>query len=77
MEPHLTQTEIELSFAASCVEGVARRLGVSYLEVYHRMKRVDLINQYILPYYDMLHLESREHLTDDIIECLTNWEKKA
>jgi hypothetical protein len=40
------------------------------------MKRVDLINQYILPYYDMLHLESREHLTDDIIECLTNWEKK-
>ncbi len=69
--------EIKLAFAASCVEGTARRLGVSYIEAYNRMRKVDLINQYILPHYDMLHTESSEYLIDDVIECLTNWEKKA
>lgn len=68
--------EIKLAFAASCVEGAARKLGVPYIEVYNRMKKVDLINKYILPHYDMLHTESREYLIDDVIECLTNWEKK-
>lgn len=69
--------EIKLAFAASCVENVAQKLGLSYLEVYERMKQVDLIDKFIMPHYDMLHTESREYLTEDIIECLNNWEKKA
>ena len=69
--------EIKLAFAASCVEGAAWKLGVPYIEVYNRMRKVDFINKYILPHYDMLHTESREYLIDDVIECLTNWEKKA
>lgn len=32
--------EIKLAFAASCVEGTARKLGVSYIEIYNRMKKV-------------------------------------
>ena len=39
--------EIKLAFAASCVEGTARKLGVSYIEIYDRMKKVDLINKFI------------------------------
>ena len=69
--------EIKLAFAASCVEGAARKLGVPYIEVYERMKRVDLIDKYILKHYDTLHTESREYLIEDVIECLINWEKKA
>lgn len=69
--------EIKLAFAASCVEGAARKLGVPYIEVYQRMKRVDLIDKYILKHYDTLHTESREYLIEDVIECLNNWEKKA
>ena len=69
--------EIKLAFAASCVEGAARKLGVPYIEVYERMKRVDLIDKYILKHYDTLHTESREYLIEDVIECLNNWEKKA
>ena len=68
--------EIKLAFAASCVEGAARKLGVPYIEIYDRMKKVDLINKFILPHYDTLHTESREYLIEDVIECLTNWEKK-
>ena len=41
--------EIKLAFAASCVEGTAIKLGVSYIEIYDRMKKVDLINKFILP----------------------------
>ena len=69
--------EIKLAFAASCVEGAARKLGVPYIEIYDRMRKVDLINKFILPHYDTLHTESREYLIEDVIECLTNWEKKA
>ena len=68
--------EIKLAFAASCVEGAARKLGVPYIEIYERMRKVDLINKFILPHYDTLHTESREYLIEDIIEYLTNWEKK-
>ena len=67
--------EIKLAFAASCVEGAARKLGVPYIEIYERMRKVDLINKFILPHYDTLHTESREYLIEDVIECLTNWEK--
>lgn len=69
--------EIKLAFAASCVEGAARKLGIPYIEVYERMKKVELIDNYILKHYDTLHTESREYLIEDVIECLNNWEKKA
>lgn len=58
--------ELKLAFAASCVEGLARRLGVPYTEVYERMSRAGVIENYILPFYDTLHTESREYLLDDI-----------
>ena len=32
--------EIKLAFAASCVEGTARKLGVSYIEIFDRMRKV-------------------------------------
>ena len=50
--------EIKLAFAASCVEGAARKLGVPYIEIYERMRKVDLINKFILPHYDTLHTET-------------------
>jgi hypothetical protein len=73
----LSPTEIMLSFASSCVEGVARRLGIGYHEAYSRLKKEDLIDKYIMEFYDVLHLESRTHLIDDVVECLTNREKAA
>lgn len=69
--------EIKLAFVASCVEGVARRLGIPYIDVYERMKRVDMIDKYIMSNYDVLYTESSEYLIDDVIECLHNWEKNV
>mgnify|MGYP000731948954 CR=1 FL=1 len=72
----LSPTEIKLAFVASCIEGTARRLGKSYQEIYARMKHVEMIANYILPNYEVLHTESREHVTDNMIECLITWESK-
>ena len=62
----LSQTEIELAFASFCIEGTARKLGQPYQEVFARMKRVGMIENYILPNYNILHTESREHVIDNI-----------
>lgn len=72
----LSPTEIKLAFVASCIEGTARRLGKSYQEIYARMKHVGMIANYILPNYEVLHTESREHVIDNMIECLITWESE-
>ena len=70
----LSHTEIVLAFAAFCIESTARRLGKSYQEVYQWMKKVRMIDDYIIPCYDALHTQSRERVTDDMIEYLNNKE---
>lgn len=72
----LTDTEIRMGFVASCIEDVADRLGVDYTEVYGRMKAVGLIENYIIPHYNVLHTESRENVTSGLIDTLTRWEEK-
>ena len=72
----LSHTEIKLAFVAYCIESTARKLDKSYQEIYERMKRVGMIKNYIWPNYEALHTESREHVTDNMIECLTTWEDK-
>ena len=72
----LSPTEIKLAFVASCIEGTANALNISYKEVFDRMKRVNMIRNYILPNYEMLHTESRECVTNNMIECLTLWEAR-
>ena len=63
-------------FASSCVEAAARKLGCSTGEIYRRMKRVGLIHGFILPGYEVLHTQSREHVTEDVLGALQIWEQK-
>lgn len=72
----IPKTQVIMAFVATCIETTARWLGKSYKEVYQRMKRVDMIEQYILPHYETLHTESRENLAKGLVECLNNWEAK-
>lgn len=72
----ISQEQQMMAFVASCIESVARFLNADYAEVFKRMKRVGMIEQYILPYYDTLHTESRENLTKGLVECLNDWERK-
>ncbi len=70
----LTDIEVRMGFAASCVEAAAKRVGCTYKEMYRRMKRVGLINNYIIRHYDTIHTESRENVTESVLQCLDNWE---
>lgn len=63
-------------FASSCVESAARQKNISTTEMYQRMKRVGLIDGFILKCYDGLHTQSRQHVTEDVIGALEIWEAK-
>lgn len=73
---YLSNDEILMGFVASCIEDVAEKLGVDYAVVYERMKAVGMIENYIIPHYDVLHTESRENVTAGMIETLKRWEEK-
>ena len=71
----LSKDEIIMGFVASCIEDVADTLGVDYLEVYRRMDAVMMIDEYIIPNYEVLHSESRRNVTDGLIDTLKRWEE--
>ena len=71
-----TEQEILMGFVASCIEDVAEKLGLDYSEVYKRMKEVGLIENYIIPHYDVLHTESRASVTAGMIDTLKHWEEQ-
>ena len=70
-----TDQEIIMGFVASCIEDVAERLGVDYAVIYERMAAVGMIENYIIPHYNVLHTESRENVTSGLIETLNRWEE--
>jgi hypothetical protein len=72
----IPKTQVVMAFVATCIETTARFLNMDYREVYQRMKRVGMIENYIYPNYEMLHCESREVLAERMVECLEMWEKK-
>ena len=41
------------------------------------MKRVNLTEDYIWKFYDVLYTKSRETVTEDILKTLKIWEEKA
>ena len=70
----LSTEEIIMGFVASCIEDVAAVLGLDYLEVYQRMNAVKMIDEYIIPSYEVLHSESRRNVTEGLIDTLKRWE---
>lgn len=61
---------------ASCIEAAATASHMTEKEMYLRMMRVGLISDYILPCYEVLHAESRQNVTEDILKTLAIWENK-
>lgn len=53
-----------MAFVATCIETTARYLNTYYREVFERMERIGMTDDYILPNYEPLHSESREVLSE-------------
>lgn len=61
----------ELEFAVFCIENVADALGKPSDAVYRALTgRGDVLNQYIVPSYDVLHTQGREYIVNDIREVM-------
>lgn len=68
--------ENQMIFVSSCIESAARKRNVSSAEMYQRMKRVGLIDGFLLKCYEALHTQSRQHVTEDVLGALDMWETK-
>ena len=71
-----SETQLRNIFESSCVESLARHLQIPAMEVYQRMKRVELFRDLIYPCYDTLHTQSHEIVTEDVLEALRTREEK-
>jgi predicted DNA-binding protein YlxM (UPF0122 family) len=61
----------ELEFAIFCIENVASKLNVNAQKVYDALnKQTDILNEYIIPEYEVLHTQSKEYIVEDIIEIM-------
>ena len=61
----------ELEFAVFCIENVAAKLGVDAERVYRAFtKKSDILNNYIVPEYEVLHTQSREYIVDDLLTVM-------
>lgn len=73
----ISKEQVTMAFVATCIETTARYLNTDYREVFERMERIGMIDDYILPNYEPLHSESREVLAERLVECLNNWETQT
>ena len=61
----------ELEFAIFCIENIAAKLGVSAEKVYDALtEKSDILNDYIIPEYEILHTQGKEYIVDDILEVM-------
>ena len=58
----------EPEFAVFCIENVAARLNVDAEKVYAALtEQTDILKEYIIPEYEVLHTQSKEYIVEDII----------
>lgn len=53
------EEELKTIFVSSCIESAARALNCRTSEMHLRMKRINLIENYIWGFYDVLHTQSK------------------
>ena len=70
------EKEAVMIFVSSCVESAARAENISSSEMYRRMKRVGLIEDFIIKCYEGLHTQSRQQVTEDVLGALAIWATK-
>lgn len=65
------KTLAELEFAVFCIENVAMRLN-SFPESIYRKLAIDsnILNEYIVPEYEVLHTQGKEYIINDIVELM-------
>ncbi|MEF9940543.1 MAG: DUF3791 domain-containing protein [Clostridium sp.] len=65
----------QLEFGIFCVENIALKLGIRGDKVYKLLTEAsDILDTYIMEYYETLHTQSKEYIVNDIIEYMQSAE---
>jgi hypothetical protein len=60
-----------LLFSVFCIEGIAEALKTDGAEVYKLLTgEGNILDTYILEYYDALHTQSKEYIVDELVELM-------
>lgn len=59
-----------LEFITFAIGSVAERLHRSPAEVYKMFKQANVITDYLMPAYDVLHTFGRQYLVDDVLDFM-------
>ena len=61
----------ELELAIFCIENIAIKLNTSGQDVYKMLtEETNILNNYIIPCYDVLHTQDKNYIVDDVIEVM-------
>ena len=61
----------ELEFAIFCIESIAEFLRIDAQAVYKLLTQdSNILTDYIIPEYEILHTQSKEYIVNDIVELM-------
>ena len=59
-----------LNFTIFCIGSIADHLNMNARDVYHKLQSANIISDYIVPCYDVLHTFSKEYIVEDLVEYM-------
>ena len=66
-----TQEFKELEFVVFCIENIAKELSIDGTMAYDMLAvQTDIVQNYIIPCYDVLHTQGKEYIVNDLIDML-------
>lgn len=60
----------ELEFVVFCIESLAAKLEIPADILYEKLYDSGIINEYIVPEYEMLHTQAKDYIIDDILDVM-------
>ena len=63
-------TTQSLNFTIFCIGSIADHLNMDARDVYHKLQSANIISDYIVPCYDVLHTFSKEYIVEDLVEYM-------
>ncbi len=61
----------ELEFVTFCIENMSEKLSIDSVDIYDAWtKKSNLLYDYIIPCYDILHTQGRDNILDNILETM-------
>lgn len=73
--PNVTSPNYKLEFVVFALEATAQKANIPTEELFDRLNRLGLVQSVLLDCYETLHTQSRNYITDVILEALQAWEE--